>query len=64
MLDDRETCAETCGDIMKPENGTRHNPSLGTKPLRWGRPPVKEHIKNGSTPAAVITVKLRNASGS
>jgi hypothetical protein len=49
---------------MKPENGTRLNPSLGTKPHRWGRPLMKEHIENGATPAAETVVKLRNASGS
>ena len=64
MLGDGETSVVTCDDITKPENGTRHNPSLGTKPQRWGRPPMKEHIKIGATPAAVTTVKLRNASGS
>jgi hypothetical protein len=63
MLDDEEIGAETCGDITKLENGTRHNPSLGTKPQRWGRPPTKEHIENGTTLAVVTAVKLRNASG-
>jgi hypothetical protein len=62
--DDGGTDVETCDDTMKPENGTQLNLSLGTKPQRWGRPPMKEHIKIGATPAAVTTVKLRNASGS
>jgi hypothetical protein len=64
MLGDGETDAETCGDIMKSENRTRHNPSLRTKPERWGRPLMKEHIENGATPIAVTAVKLRNASES
>jgi hypothetical protein len=63
MLGDGETGTETCDDIMKPENGTRHNPSLGTKPQRWGKPPMKEHIENGTTPAAAIAVRLKNESG-
>jgi hypothetical protein len=49
---------------MKPKNGTRLNPSLGTKPQRWGIPLVKEHIENSATPTAAIVAKLRNASWS
>jgi hypothetical protein len=64
MLGDGETSAEMCGDIMKPENGTWHNLSLGMKPQRWGRLLMKEHIENGATPAAETVVKLWNASGS
>jgi hypothetical protein len=63
-LGDGETEAETCGDIMKLENGIRLNPSHETKPQRWGRPLMKEHIENSATPIAVTVVKLRNASGS
>jgi hypothetical protein len=63
MLGDGETGTETSDDIMKPENGTRHNPSLGTKPQRWGKPSTKEHIENNATPAAVIAVRLKNKSG-
>jgi hypothetical protein len=62
--DDGETDAETCDDFMKPENGTRLNPSLGTKPQRWGRPLMKEHTENIATPAVATVVKLRNASRS
>jgi hypothetical protein len=53
MFSDRETGVVTCGDITKPENGTRHNPSLGTKPQKWGRPPTKEYIENEATTAVV-----------
>jgi hypothetical protein len=49
---------------MKPENRTRLNPSLGTKPQRWGRPLMKEHIENGATPTAATIVKLKNESRS
>jgi hypothetical protein len=62
MLGDGETGAEMCDNITKPENGTQYNPFLGTKPLRWGRPPTKEHIENSATLAAV-TVRLMNESG-
>jgi hypothetical protein len=62
--DDGEIDAEMCDDTMKPENRTWLNPSLGTKPQRWGRPLMKEHIENDTTPAAVTIVKLRKASGS
>jgi hypothetical protein len=63
MLGDGETDVETCGDIMKPKNGIRHNPSLRTKPRRWGKPMMKEHIENDASLAAATAVKLRNASG-
>ena len=63
MLGDGETGVVKCGNITKLENGTRHNPTLGTKPQRWGRPPTKEHIENDATPTATTTVKLRNVSG-
>jgi hypothetical protein len=42
MLNDGEIGVVTCSDITKLENGTRHNPSLGMKPQRWGRPSTKE----------------------
>jgi hypothetical protein len=63
MLDNGETGAKMCGNIMKPENGTQHNPSLGMKPRRCGRPTIKEHIKNGVTPTTATSVKLRNMRG-
>jgi hypothetical protein len=34
MLGDRGTGARTYDDIMKLENGTQRNPSLGTKPQK------------------------------
>jgi hypothetical protein len=63
MLGDGEIGAKTCDDITKPENGTRHNLSLATKPQRWGKPPTKEHIENDATPAPAIVVRLKNESG-
>jgi hypothetical protein len=62
--DDEEIGTESCDNTMKPKNGTRLNPSLGTKPQRWGRPLMKEHIDNGATPIATTVAKLRNVSGS
>jgi hypothetical protein len=38
MHDDGGTDTKTCDDTMKPENGTWLNPSLGTKPQKWGDP--------------------------
>jgi hypothetical protein len=32
IIDDKEIDAEMCGDIMKPGNGIRRSPCLGTKP--------------------------------
>jgi hypothetical protein len=64
MLGNGETDAKTCDDIMKSENGTRHNLSLRTKPERWRRPLMKEHIENSATPITVTAIKIRNASGS
>jgi hypothetical protein len=63
MLVDGETDAETCDDITKPENETHHIPSLWMKPQRWGKPPTKEHIENGTTPTTAIAVRLKNESG-
>ena len=45
MLGDGETDAGMCGDITKPENRTQHNPSLGKKPQKWEKLPMKEHIE-------------------
>jgi hypothetical protein len=53
---------EMCDDITKPENGTQHYSSLGTKPQRWGKLPTKEHIENGATPTVAIVVRLKNES--
>jgi hypothetical protein len=61
---DGGTDVETCDDTMKLGSGTQHNPSLRTKPQRWGRPLMKEHIENSATPTTETVVKLRNMSGS
>jgi hypothetical protein len=63
MTDDGETGTGTQGNITKSKNGTQHNLSLRTKPQRWGKPPTKEHIKNGETPTVAIAVRLKNESG-
>jgi hypothetical protein len=62
-LGDEETGAGTCGDITKPKNGTQRNPSLGMKPRKWEKLPMKGHIEKGTTPVAAIAVKLKNESG-
>jgi hypothetical protein len=62
MLDDGETGAGTCSDITKLQNGTLHNPFLGTKPQRWEKLPTKEHIEKGVTPTAAIIIGLKNES--
>jgi hypothetical protein len=63
MLGDGEIGAGTYDDITKPENGIQRNPSLGTKPQKWEKLSMKEHIEKGATPAAAIVVRLKNESG-
>jgi hypothetical protein len=63
MLGDRGTGARTYDDIMKLENGTQRNPSLGTKPQKWEKLPMQEHIERGATPTAAIVVMLKSESG-
>lgn len=60
---DAGTGAATCGVTMKLGNVIQHNPSLEMSPLRRRRPSMKEHSKNATTPAVVIVVAPRNASG-
>jgi hypothetical protein len=64
MRNDGETGAKMYDDTMKLESEIQLSPSLGTKLLRWGRPLMKEHTENNTTPTATIVARLRNASGS
>jgi hypothetical protein len=63
MLSDGETGTRTCDNITKLENETQHNPSLETKPQKWEKLLMKEHIEKGVTPATAIAVRLKNESG-
>jgi hypothetical protein len=51
---DARTGATRCGAIMKLGNGIQHNTSPGMRPLKRGKPPMKEHTKNAATPIVVI----------
>jgi hypothetical protein len=63
MLDDGGTGPGTYDNITKRENRTKRNPSLGTKPQKWEKLLMKEHIERGTTPADAIVVILKSESG-
>jgi hypothetical protein len=62
MPGDGETDAGMCGDITKPENRTRRNPYLGTKPQKWEKLLINEYIEKYATLAAAIADRLNGES--
>jgi hypothetical protein len=63
MPGDGETDTKMYGDIMKPENGTRRNPYLGTKLQKWEKLLMNEYTEKDATPAIAITDRLKNENG-
>jgi hypothetical protein len=61
---DGETDAGMCGDIMKPQNGIRRSPCLGTKPQKWEKLPTDEYTEKDVSPAAMIADRLKIGSES
>jgi hypothetical protein len=59
-LADGGTDAETFGDIMKPENETRHSLYLEMRSHRWEKLLMNESSGKGGTPANVIVGRLKS----
>jgi hypothetical protein len=63
MPGDGETNVRMCGDITKPENGTRRNPYLGTKLRKWEKLLMNEYTEKDATPTVAIADRLKNENG-
>jgi hypothetical protein len=59
-LADEETDVVMLGDIMKPENETRHSLYHETRSQRWEKLLMNESSWKGGTPADVIVGKLKS----